>query len=801
MPRTHRWSRRTGPRRCSCRSDALVDDDQKAVLVRCTGQPDRADAQVIPEDVIAEIKRRADIGAVIGRSVKLTKRGRNLVGLCPFHTEKSPSFNVRPDEGFFYCFGCRAAGDVVEFLVKSTGRGFLDILSELAAETGVELPQVELSPAESAAQKERKRLLRVCELAQLFFRTRLQSDEGRSARAYLADARKLDDKAIDDFGLGFGGQGDQGLREFLGNQGIAVDDGVAAGVLGRGERGPYDFFRQRITIPIRSPRGDVVSFGGRIFGSAAEPRTLPDGSSRTPPKYLNGPQSSVYDKSNTLYGLFEAQPALKQGKPAVLVEGYFDAIAVHRAGLATAVAPCGTSLTPRHVDELKRRVGDGGRVVVCLDADRAGQEAAAKAVLMLLAADVDAGFVVLPDKDPDQMVQAGRVDELKGLLLGAPSALDHLVARAQEKATGSMQARVVAIDALLPFLAAPARELVRKGAVRAAARVLGEEADVLEREVEQRGRKLLAQKLRGERIVDARRPSSSASSSSGSSSSALSSSALSSGSSSSGPSMSGPPRGGARDPGRRGGRDSVRGDEVDGDVRAVPARTRRPSTPLNDTEVQLAKIVLCHPELAPRVGLLTPSLKSGELTGFVERLVDALVRFHDVAPREALTKVAVAPRGQLVALADRVRLDGPDRVIGLTTAMSMLDAISRDLLERSALETRLGALQSMLSAADGRGDHDERKRLLTEQRAIVAALQGMDAGGPQPLALLVARTVEALPALEPPAPARQLPAPALHVVVDESAASPATEDGGQDSGAVREEPPWPGDPEDDEWSV
>ena len=744
---------------------------------------------MIPEDVIAEIKRRADIGGVIGRSVKLTKRGRNLVGLCPFHTEKSPSFNVRPDEGFFYCFGCRAAGDVVEFLVKSTGRGFLDVLTELAAETGVVLPQVELSPAESAAQKEKKRLLRVCELAQLFFRTRLQADEGRAARAYLADTRKLDDKTIDEFGIGFGGQGDQGLREFLGNQGVAVDDGVAAGVLGRGERGPYDFFRQRITIPIRSPRGDVVSFGGRIFGAAAAPRTLPDGSSRTPPKYLNGPQSSVYDKGNTLYGLFEAQPALKQGKPAVLVEGYFDAIAVHRAGLPTAVAPCGTSLTSRHVDELKRRVGDGGRVVVCLDADRAGQEAAAKAILMLLSADVDAGFVVLPDKDPDQLVQAGRVDELKGLLVGAPSALDHHVARAQEKATGSMQARVAAIDGILPFLAAPARELVRKGAVRAAARVLGEDADVLEREVDQRGRKLLAQKLRGERVVDARRSPSSNSPSP---------------SSNAAPSSPGPSRGGGRAVALGASR---RGDDVfDVDTRPAPARPRRSSTPLNDTEVQLAKIVLCHPELAPRVGLLSASLKNAELVSFVDRLVDALVRFHDVAPRDALTKVAVAPRGELVALADRVRLDEPDRVIGLTTAMSMLDAISIHLLERSALEARLGALQSMLSAADGRGDHDERKRLLAEQRAIVAVLQGMDAApGARPLAAAVARAVDALPAHAPPgavAPPKQLPPPTGYDDDDDERAAPVLRAVPQAVPVdAPDEPPWPqADPEDDEWS-
>jgi DNA primase len=727
---------------------------------------------VIPEDVIAEVKRRADIGAVIGRSVKLTKSGRNLVGLCPFHTEKSPSFNVRPDEGFFYCFGCRAAGDVVEFLVRSTGRGFLDVITDLAAETGVPLPEVELSPAEVEAQKERKRLLRVVELAQVFFRTRLQSDEGRAARAYLADVRKLDDKTIEDFGLGFGGQGDHGLREFLSSQGVGVDDAVAAGVLGRGERGPYDFFRQRITIPIRNARGDVVSFGGRIFGGAAEPRTLADGSTRTPPKYLNGPQSPVYDKSSTLYGLFEAQPALKQGRPGVLVEGYFDVIAVHRCGLACAVAPCGTSLTSRHVDELRRRVGEGGRVVVALDADRAGQEAAAKAVLMLLTADVDAGVVVLPDKDPDQLVQTGRVDELKSLLLGAPSALDHLVARAQEQATGSVQARVAAVDGLLPFLAAPARELVRKGAMRLAARALGEDVEVLEREVEQRGRRLLAQKLRGERLVEGRRsPSSSLPASASSSSSSYSS----------------PPRSVSRSGGRLSSPSPVPAERG-----VAPVRTRRPSRPLSDTEVQLAKIVLCHPELAPRIGLLSSSLSSSELRGFVERLVDALVRFHDVAPREALTRVPVSPQGQLVGLADRVRLDGPDRVIGLSTAQSMLDAISRELLERSVLETRLGALQTMLAAADGRGDHEERKRLLAEQRALVATLQGIDATTARPLAALVERTVSLLPPAQPSAQSSSVTTTTL-------AAAPgqAPHDAAADSARDAESLPYAAD--DDEW--
>jgi DNA primase len=709
---------------------------------------------VIPEEVITEIKRRADIGAVIGRTVKLKKQGKNLIGLCPFHAEKTPSFSVRPDEGYFYCFGCRAAGDVVEFLVKSTGRGFLDVLTELAAETGVAIPQQTLSSEESAWQKEKKRLLKVIELAQVFFRTRLASDDGRAARAYLKDTRKLDDVAIDGFGLGFGGSADHALKDFLVGQGFSVADGVKAGVLGRGEHGEYDFFRQRITIPIRNPRGEVVSFGGRIFGAAAEPRTLPDGSLRTPPKYLNGSQTPVYDKASILYGLFEAQPALKQGKPAVLVEGYFDAIAVHRAGLPTAVAPCGTSLTSRHVEELEKRVGESGRVVVCLDNDRAGQEAAQRAILMLLSAGLDAACVVLPEKDPDQLVQDGRVDELKGLLLGAPGALELFIDRAREKASGGIQARVAAIDALLPFLAAPSRELVRREAIRATASAFGDDEATIAREVADKGRRLLAAKLRGDTVVDTRRvppPSSSPS------------------------------------------RPAARGATVSRDASTPRRRAPRPvGPPLNDSEIQLAKIVLCHPELAPRVALLLPHVDNLELRGFVERLLDALVRFHDLTPREALAKVPVRRSGQLVALADRVRLDGPDRVIGLATAISMVEAMSRDVLERQVLEARLGALQPLLAAADADGNHDERKRLLHEQKALVAALQAMDKPTP-PLLPTVQRTIAALAAPSAP-PAAAGPAPPA------IATSLSTSPTRAPAAPVVDDPPWGAD-DDDPWAV
>lgn len=242
------------------------------------------------------------------------------------------------------------------------------------------------------------------------------------------------------------------------------------------------------------------------------------------------------------------------------------------------------------------------------------------------------------------------------------------------------------------------------------------------------------------------------------------------------------------------------------------AKPKPKAAPFNDIEVQLAKIVLCHPELAPRVALLAPQLESPELKRFVESLVDALVRFHDVAPRDALPRVPVSPRGQLIALADRVRLDGPDRTLGLQTAMSMLEGISSDLLERSSLEARLGALQPALARADEASDNVERKRILLEQKALVASLQALDGTTPKtkPLAIAVGRVVEQLPAHDAPAePPSFFSKPHLQnvqeaeVLPPESPSRPALAPHPTTStpSSAPEEPPWAGDPDDDPWAV
>lgn len=709
---------------------------------------------MIPEDVIAEIKSRADIGEVIGRHVKLKRVGRNLVGLCPFHTEKSPSFNVRPDDGFFYCFGCKATGDVVEFLVRTTGRGFLDVITELAGNTGVELPKVALDPEEEARQKERKRLLRALELAQVFFRTRLSSEAGQGARAYLADVRKIDDETIDRFGLGWGGAADDGLVTFLKEQGIAVDDGVAAGVLGRSERGPYDFFRHRITIPIRGTRGEILSFQGRIFGDRAV-----DAQGRKRPKYVNGPQTGVYDKSAVLFGLFEAQAGLKQKKPAVLVEGPLDAIAVHRAGLPTSVAPCGTGLTSRHVEELRRRTE---RVVVCMDADAAGKDAAARAILMMLQAGLDVGLASLPDKDPDAMIAAGRADELRGILTGAPAALDELLARARRSATGGVRARVAALDELLPYLAAPPRDLVRAEAVRAVARAFSEDEAVIAGEVEKRGRKLLGERLR---VM-----------------------------------ASAPPRSSPRvEPPTEVPRPAQR---------SAVARVPRPaarSPALSEPEILLVEALLMHPHLAARCGVLVPALKNQELKGFIERLVELLVRFHDEEPRSILARLPLLPSGQVRTVLLKVQQAGgfarPDSYLAEAAAARIVeDAILS--LDRRTLELRLGEVQAKMADADAASDHGERKRLLAEQAALVDAIKALSAPSPVARPKLAGAVAATLRLVGPP-PGEGDAAAAPDAAPQETDHGPGTPEGvaAEAPAEAPAEPPWAGEPDDDPFAV
>jgi DNA primase len=651
---------------------------------------------VIPEDVIAEVKRRVDIGNVIGRTVKLKKSGRNLVGLCPFHSEKSPSFNVRADEGFYKCFGCGAAGDVFTFLEQSTGQRFIDVLRGLAAESGVDLPEEQVSPDEQRRREERQRLLRVLELSQIFFRQKIiDDDEGRMARLYLKDQRGLDEEVIDAFGLGFGGASDKGLVSFLAGQGVDELSMRAAGVVADGHSGAYDFFRQRITFPIRGRRGEVLTFGGRAFGRAAEGR----------PKYVNGPSTSIYDKSRDLYGLNEAMAGLKRGKPAVLVEGYLDVIAVHRAGLPTALAPCGTSLTALHLDEVARHTGT---LIVCMDADDAGRAASERAVLMAIRKGLDVRLAELVDKDPDEMMKKGEKALLLSKLEGAKDAVDVLVTHLLEKAVGRIGNRTAALEGALPFLAAlPMERLSSKAIVGRVAQVMGVDKEALLKDVQARGGKLLQGILGGDRRPPddgqgraGTRPSTTPRSpEAAASQTALAKAA---------PVDENAPR----------------ASQAATDLsRAARVLVSRSAVTWTEAEKSLARALLCQPQLAPRCGVLVDAFKNRELKAFVVALTDALVRYHEGTPRDVLKRVPVTPAiARIYAdIFTRRGVDDPDHFLPEGAAARIIEDFVLTL-EKRPLEKRLGEIQRAIQSASDRGDLETARHLIETQRAVILRL-------------------------------------------------------------------------------
>lgn len=313
-------------------------------------------------DVIAEIKSRIDIEDVVGEKVRLSRAGRNLKGLCPFHGEKTPSFVVYPKDGSFHCFGCGQNGDIFGFLMKTEGLDFRGALEKLARKAGVELkPRNEQAAAED---RQRERLKEACAAAALFYHNLLRQHAGAAqARAY-AEKRGLTLSIWELFQVGYAPESWDILLNHLTSRGFTVQECVDAGLAAeREEGGAYDRFRNRLLFPIRDHKGAVVGFGGRALG---------DGQT---PKYLNSPQSAVFDKSQILYGLDLARPNIQRNGQVVIVEGYMDVVVAHQAGQTNVVGTIGTALTDHHAELLKRIAK---KVILCLDPDTAGDMAALK---------------------------------------------------------------------------------------------------------------------------------------------------------------------------------------------------------------------------------------------------------------------------------------------------------------------------------------------------------------------------------------------------------------------------------------
>jgi DNA primase len=343
-----------------------------------------------PPRFLDELRARVSLAEVIGRRVKLVRRGREFIGLCPFHNEKTPSFSVVEDKGFYHCFGCGAHGDVISFVMQGEGLGFLDAVEDLARRAGLEVPKP--TPEEHDRAVRSVGLQGAVEAACSFFEAGLHAADGREARQYL-ERRGLDEATIRRFRLGFAPDRRDALKRALGQQcpqPLLLEAGLLRQPEGGGES--YDYFRGRIIFPIGDRHGRTIAFGGRVMG---------DGQ----PKYLNSPDTPLFEKGRVLYGWAQARAAAAREPSAIVVEGYMDVIALHRAGFATAVAPLGTALTETQIEELWRLAPEP---ILCFDGDPAGLRAARRALeraLPLLKPGLSLRFAALPEgEDPDTLV-------------------------------------------------------------------------------------------------------------------------------------------------------------------------------------------------------------------------------------------------------------------------------------------------------------------------------------------------------------------------------------------------------------
>jgi DNA primase len=313
-------------------------------------------------DVIAEIKQRVSVEDVVGETVRLSRAGRNLKGLCPFHSEKTPSFVVYPKDGSYHCFGCGENGDIFGFLMKTEGLDFRGALEKLANKAGVELkPRNEQAAAED---RQKERLKEACAAAAAFYHNLFRNHPAaQQARAY-AEKRGLTPSTIETFQVGFAPDSWDALINHLTQRGYSLQELIDAGLVAeRDEGGGYDRFRNRLLFPIRDHKGAIVGFGARALGEGQVP------------KYLNSPQSAIFDKSSILYGFDTARQHIQRAAQAVIVEGYMDVVVAHQAGQHNVVGTIGTALTDRHAELLKRIAK---RIVLCLDPDTAGDLAALK---------------------------------------------------------------------------------------------------------------------------------------------------------------------------------------------------------------------------------------------------------------------------------------------------------------------------------------------------------------------------------------------------------------------------------------
>jgi DNA primase len=389
-----------------------------------------------------KVKQQADIVRVIGEYLQLKKAGQNFRGLCPFHSEKTPSFNVHPTKQIYHCFGCGQGGDVFKFVMEMEKCAFPEAIRIVAEKCGIAVPRPkERSPEERKENQLRAVLVEIHREAQTFFVTQLEGTlEGKAARAYLED-RGIDKDTMGRFGIGYAPSGgDLLLRHLRGK--YPEKTLVDSGLISRDQNGRhFDRFRRRITFPIANESAKIVAFGARALGDDQ-------------PKYLNSPETPIYSKSNILYHLDRAKDALRRQDFAVLVEGYMDAIAVARAGISNVVASCGTALAESQIKLLARFTK---RVIVNYDPDMAGQAATERSLTALLEQDFEVRVLALPPvgdqkADPDLYIREKGAAAYVKQVKDAPPYVDYLIRRASQMDIGTGEGKLRAVNFLLPYI-------------------------------------------------------------------------------------------------------------------------------------------------------------------------------------------------------------------------------------------------------------------------------------------------------------------------------------------------------------
>lgn len=392
------------------------------------------------QDFIEQIRQQADLISIISDYVPLKKRGKNYWGCCPFHHEKTPSFSVTPDKGFFYCFGCGAGGNVFSFLMKLENLSFPESVRLLAQKLNVPIPEKHKTEEERQREQNLARLLKAHELAAAFYHAcLLKTRYGEQGRLYLKQ-RDLPDNIITDFQIGFAPPAWDKLAEALLNRKISAETLMNSGLVGQSKQGKkyYDRFRQRVMFPISNLRGQVIGFGGRI---------LDDGQ----PKYLNSPETMLFNKRHNLYGLDKAYQAIRRLNQAIVVEGYFDALRAHAAGFQQVVASLGTAFT---IQQAKLLLKFTQEIIFAYDSDAAGQQATLRALetVRLLGAKIK--VLSIPDgKDPDEFILKHGPEAFQNLIDQAESLVEYRMRRALEQYDYStLEGKVTVINQVLPSL-------------------------------------------------------------------------------------------------------------------------------------------------------------------------------------------------------------------------------------------------------------------------------------------------------------------------------------------------------------